>query len=368
MEKMVERKISLPNSAFWKNKKVLLTGHTGFKGAWMSLVLKLFGSDICGISLRPNTEPNLFSLCKIESELENNFCDIRNYDKTSKIIQNFQPEIVIHMAALPLVRESYSKPIETFETNVIGTINVLDALRYVDSVKSVICITTDKVYKNKEITKPYKENDELGGYDPYSSSKAASELAISCYRDSFLLKNEVGIASVRAGNVIGGGDWSLDRLIPDAIRAWTKNSTLKIRYPNSVRPWQHVLEPIFGYLVLAENMFHDNSLSGSYNFGPNFNDNVSVKSVINIAQNFFENAEVEFSNDEDFLHEAGLLTLDNTKVKDRFEIMPIWDFKTAIKTTINWYRAFYEGKDPLTLCNQDIDHFTKSILDQRKSE
>ncbi|MFL2735321.1 MAG: CDP-glucose 4,6-dehydratase [Gammaproteobacteria bacterium] len=366
MEEMVESKISLPDSSFWKNKNVLLTGHSGFKGTWMSIILNSFEANVCGISLRPNTEPNLFNLCKIESKLENNFCDIRNYEEISKITDKFRPEIVIHMAALPLVRESYSMPVETFETNVLGTVNILDSLKHIEEVRSIICITTDKVYKNKERIEPYKENDELGGHDPYSSSKAASEIAISCYRDSFLLKNDVGIASVRAGNVIGGGDWSLDRLIPDAIRAWTTNSQLKIRYPNSVRPWQHVLEPIFGYLVLAENMYHDISFSGSYNFGPDSNDNVSVKSVIKIAQDYFENAEVEYSNDKDLLHEAGLLTLDNTKVKDKFGIMPVWDFKTATKRTIEWYKLFYEGHDPITLCNQDIENFTKSVSSQSR--
>ena len=368
MEKMVETKLSLPNSDFWKNKNVLLTGHSGFKGTWMSIILNSFGSNICGISLKPNTEPNLFDLCKIESRLDNNFCDIRNHKETSSIISDFQPEVVIHMAALPLVRESYSIPVETFETNVLGTVNILDSVRKINSVKSVICITTDKVYKNKEIIKPYKENDELGGYDPYSSSKAASELAISCYKDSFLLKNNVGVASVRAGNVIGGGDWSLDRLIPDAIRAWTTNSSLEIRNPDSVRPWQHVLEPIFGYLVLAENLFKSPSFSGSYNFGPNADDNVSVKSIINIAQGYFENAEVKYSNNEDLLHEAGLLTLDNRKVKDTFGISPIWDFKTATERTLNWYKDFYEGMDPLKLCNKDIDHFMKSISNLKNNE
>ena len=364
MEKMVAGKISIPNSAFWKNKNVLLTGHSGFKGTWMSIILNSYGSNVCGISLKPNTQPNLFDLCNIESKIENNFCDIRNYNETFKIIKNFQPEIVIHMAALPLVRESYSKPVETFETNVLGTVNILDSLRHIDKVRSVICITTDKVYKNKERKKPYKENDELGGFDPYSSSKAASELAISCYKDSFLFKNDVGIASVRAGNVIGGGDWSVDRLIPDAIRAWTTSSRLKIRYPNSVRPWQHVLEPIFGYMILTENLFNDPSLSDSYNFGPNSNDNVSVGSVIEIAGDYFENSEVQYLNKEDFLHEAGLLTLDNRKVKDKFGIIPIWDFKTATKRTMEWYKAFYEGKNPLTLCNKDIDNFMKSVSSQ----
>ncbi len=364
MEKMVVQKTEKPNPDFWKNKRVLLTGHSGFKGTWMSILLNSLESKVCGISLEPNTTPSLFNLCNMNSKLDNNFCDIREYQKLSKLIDKFQPEIVIHMAALPLVRESYLKPVETFDTNVIGTVNVLDSIKNLDSIKSVLCITTDKVYKNKEKIEPYKEDDELGGYDPYSSSKAASEMAISCYKDSFLLEKKIGLASVRAGNVIGGGDWSSDRLIPDIIRAWTKNSPLEIRYPNSVRPWQHVLEPIFGYLVLIENLFKDVSLSGAYNFGPNSTDNVSVKSILNIVQNSLENLKINYLNSEDLFHEAGLLTLDNSKVKKMFGILPTWDYKTSLEKTINWYKHLSTGQDPMNLCKDDIDSYINSICNQ----
>ena len=368
MEKMVIQKIAKPKPEFWKNKKVLLTGHSGFKGAWMSILLNSYNAEVCGISLEPITEPSLFNICNVSSKLENNFCDIRDLNRLSLIVKKFQPEIVIHMAALPLVRDSYLKPIETFETNVLGTVNLLESLRDLESVKSVLCITTDKVYKNKEQIDPYKEEDELGGYDPYSSSKAASEIAISCYRDSFLLKKNIGIASVRAGNVIGGGDWSSDRLIPDIIRAYNNNSSLEIRYPDAVRPWQHVLEPIFGYLILAENLFNDISYSDAYNFGPDSSDNVSVKSIINIAENLLQTINVNYLNQSDLLHEAGLLTLNNSKIKNKFDITPVWSYKTAVERTINWYKKLNEGCHPEKLCNDDIEFYNNTIINRNLNE
>ena len=303
----------------------------------------------------------------------------------SEIIHFEKPDFIFHLAAQSLVLKSYKYPIETLRTNIWGTLNLLECLKHYKNKLNVIFITSDKCYKNFETDKGYSESDHLGGDDLYSASKASAEIIINAYFKSFLKNNnKISIATVRAGNVIGGGDWSLDRLIPDAIRAWTTNSSLEIRNPDSVRPWQHVLEPIFGYLVLAENLFKSPSFSGSYNFGPNADDNVSVKSIINIAQGYFENAEVKYSNNEDLLHEAGLLTLDNRNMwrsffRDKkwfywsygggFFIISLLVLQTYLDVLFNsWYKDFYEGMDPLKLCNKDIDHFMKSISNLKNNE
>ena len=253
---------------FFRGKKVLLTGHTGFKGSWLVLWLHRLGARVAGVSLPPNTLPNLFSLVGIEDLCESHLCDIRDCAALNAVIRQIEPEIVFHLAAQPLVRASYLDPVETIATNVMGTAHVLDALRGLESTRVAVMVTTDKVYREKQPPRPYRENDALGGHDPYSASKAASEIVIGSYRSAFLAEQGVAIASARAGNVIGGGDWSADRLIPDAVRAWQKGQTLEVRRPDAIRPWQHVLEPLAGYLTLAEKIWRQPALAGAYNFGP----------------------------------------------------------------------------------------------------
>ena len=236
---------------FFRGRRVLITGHTGFKGSWLTFWLARLGADITGISLAPVKDPNLFSLADIESLCDHHICDIRDLEGVTSIIHKVQPEIVFHLAAQPLVRASYREPVDTFSTNIMGSVNLLDALRHVECVKSIVMVTTDKVYHNQEQLYPYTEEDRLGGVDPYSASKAASELVIASYRESYLINKGVAVSTARAGNVVGGGDWSEDRLIPDAVNAWQGNDILEIRRPDAIRPWQHVLEPLFGYMQLA---------------------------------------------------------------------------------------------------------------------
>jgi len=349
-----------PSPEFWKGKHVLLTGHTGFKGAWLSLVLNHLGAKVTGISLPPNSNPNLFTLAKISGITNTHFVDIRDADKLSKIINETNPEIIFHLAAQALVRPSYLDPLQTFSTNIMGTAHVLDSLRKIESIKVAVMVTTDKVYQNLEQIKPYQENDHLGGHDPYSASKAASELIISSYRDSFLLQHDISIASARAGNVIGGGDWSEDRLIPDAIRAWNLNRPLVIRKPKAIRPWQHVLEPLTGYLILAESLYKDNSLIGAYNFGSENTDTASVEQVVCLAQSLYPGSEIVIKNSDTDPHEAGLLLLDNSKAKTMLGVLPRWNLLTAVNYTMKWYQAFSIGDNARNLCENDIDRFLHS--------
>jgi len=350
----------LPNSNFWQGKRVLVTGHTGFKGGWLTLWLHRLGAQVSGIGLQPNTDPNLFELARIEDLCDSHFCDIRNKDNLYKLIRNLQPEITFHLAAQPLVRNSYREPIETFSTNVMGTAHLLDALRDLESVKAAVIATTDKVYRNNEWHWPYREDDELGGYDPYSSSKAASEIVIGSYRDSFLKQQGVAVASARAGNVIGGGDWSLDRLIPDAIRAWQVGKPIEIRRPNAVRPWQHVLEPLAGYLILAEELWKNASLEGAYNFGPFTQDAASVRDLIEMARMAHGNALVRYDEEYQGPHEAGLLALDITKARQILGFQPRLTLTDSIQRTIVWYQSQFSGLDPRELCDKEISDYEAS--------
>jgi CDP-glucose 4,6-dehydratase len=332
----------------------LVTGHTGFKGGWLTLWLHRLGAQVSGIGLQPNTDPNLFELARIESLCDNHFCDIRNKDNLSTLIRNFQPEVIFHLAAQPLVRHSYKEPVDTFSTNVMGTAHVLDALCGLKSAKVAMIATTDKVYRNNEWHWPYREDDELGGHDPYSSSKAASEIIISSYRDSFLTRQGVAVASARAGNVIGGGDWSLDRLIPDAIRAWQEGNPIEIRRSNAIRPWQHVLEPLAGYLILAEKLWTNASLKGAYNFGPSTQDAGSVRDIIEIARKAYGNGQVRYGQEDQGPHEAGLLALDISKARQTLGFQPRLTLTDSVQKTINWYRSQFSGLDPRELCDNEI--------------
>ena len=347
-----------PDASFWKNKRVLVTGHTGFKGSWLTLWLSKLGSKVFGISLPPKDSPNLFHLSDINSSTqESHFVDIRDFNMLSSKIKEIQPEIAFHLAAQPLVLESYKNPLETFSSNVQGTANLLESLREVDRIKSIVLITTDKVYKNADQNFPYREIDTLGGHDPYSASKAASEIVIASYNDSFFSQKGVSVASARAGNVLGGGDWSSNRLIPDAIRAWSVNKPLIIRNPQSIRPWQHVLEPLAGYMRLAECLFKDQGFSGSYNFGPNENESASVNDVLNLAIRYFGQGEILYEPSSENLYESKSLTLDITKSRDELGVKSRWSLSKSIRKTIDWYKLQLQGKNAKDLCLDDILNF-----------
>lgn len=346
--------MALPDSAFWKGKRVVLTGHSGFKGAWLTIWLHRLGAEVTGISLPPITNPDLFSLSKVDQLCTSHFCDIRDQQLIAKRIDAAQPDIVFHLAAQALVRASYRDPLETFSTNVMGTAHVLDALRHLDNTRVAVIVTTDKVYQNHEWPWPYRESDPLGGHDPYSASKAACETIIASYRQAFLAARGVATASARAGNVIGGGDWSEDRLIPDAIRAWQGQTPLTIRRPNAIRPWQHVLEPLAAYLTLAQRLWENPQLSGAYNFGPNAAESAAVRDVIELATQAFKKGTTHYAETDEGPHEAGHLALENSKARISLDIAPIWSLSEAINHTMEWYRAYYDGTDARTLCQRDI--------------
>jgi CDP-glucose 4,6-dehydratase len=343
--------------SFWPGKRVLLTGHTGFKGSWLSLWLRRLGAEVTGIGLEPITDPSLFDLAAVGGFVDSHICDVRDAGSIADIIRKARPEIVFHLAAQPLVRASYRFPLETFSTNVQGTANVLDAIRTLEGVRVAVVVTTDKVYQNLEHSRPYSEDDALGGHDPYSASKAAAELVTASYRDSFLASRGIAVATARAGNVIGGGDWSGDRLIPDAIRAWSASEVLCVRRPSAVRPWQHVLEPLAGYLRLAQCLWRDPSLAGAYNFGPDNGASTTVREVISIARDIFGNGDVEWGDGSDGPHEAGLLALDTTKSAQRLGVAPHWGLYDSVRHAIDWYRRQMSGERAMHLCESDISAF-----------
>ncbi len=342
---------------FWQGKRVLLTGHTGFKGSWLAIWLQQLGAEVVGIALAPNTMPNLFDLAHVKSGMTSHFCDIRNVTKMVQIVRDACPEIVFHLAAQPLVRASYRDPLATYATNVMGTANLLDALRGLDSVKVAVMITTDKVYCNNEWNYPYRETDALGGHDPYSASKAASEIVIASYRDAYLKDQGVAVATARAGNVIGGGDWSEDRLIPDAVRAWQASTTLEIRCPQAIRPWQHVLEPLHGYMTLAQKLWHASELAGAYNFGPHTHEVATVGVLIEKARSSFGRGDVIYGNDNIGPREADCLTLETAKVREMLNISAKWPLSETVHRTMVWYHAQQQGADSRTLCEAEISAY-----------
>jgi CDP-glucose 4,6-dehydratase len=357
--------MNIPSPNFWNGKRVLLTGHTGFKGAWLSLWLSQMGANVIGVSLPPIGIPNLFDTAHIASLLDSHFLDIRDGNSINLLVKKSEPEIVFHLAAQALVRQSYIDPLGTFGTNLLGTANILNSLRELKSAKVIVAVTTDKVYKNLERKEPYSEKDILGGHDPYSASKAASEIIISSYRDAYLAEQGVGVASARAGNVIGGGDWSVDRLIPDAINAWNSDRPLVVRRPNAVRPWQHVVEPLAGYLVLAERLYDDIALAGAYNFGPKAEEAATVREAITYANQVFGRGSIVWGNRNEGPHEANLLLLEITKASEILGITSCWSLREAISRTISWYQEQKCGVSARLLCESDIKHFIackKSIL------
>lgn len=346
-----------PDPSFWNGKRVLLTGHTGFKGSWLAVWLKKLGAEVTGISLPPETSPNLFTLGKIHALCESHYCDIRDAEHLAILIREANPEIVFHLAAQSLVHASYREPVETFATNIMGSVHTLNVLRGLGDVRVAVMVTTDKVYRNNEWPWPYREEDALGGHDPYSASKASSEIVIASYRDSFLAAQGVAVASARAGNVIGGGDWSQDRLIPDAVRAWQTNHILEVRRPQSIRPWQHVLEPLAGYLMLAQKLWLEPELAGAYNFGPHTNEAATVREVIELARSSYGAGQVNYGDGTEGSHEAGYLSLEVAKARAILDVTPKWCLVEAIHRTMTWYRAQHEGADVMALCQAEIDAY-----------
>lgn len=353
-----------PDAAFWQGKTVLLTGHTGFKGAWLAFWLHRLGAKVVGLSLPAATQPNLFALARIDELIDSRHGDIRDAATVAAQVRDAHPDIVFHLAAQALVHASYRDPLTTFATNVQGTANVLNALRAPSTTRVVVAVTTDKVYQNLEHSYPYRETDALGGHDPYSASKAACELVIASYRDSFLTHDGVAVASARAGNVIGGGDWSEDRLIPDAVRAWSTGQPLTIRRPQAVRPWQHVLEPLAAYLRLAEKLWAQPGLAGAYNFGPRTSEAAPVKEVVELAQKSYGRGEIVFGDGDTWPHEAGWLALETAKSRHVLDVSPRWSLAQAVQRSMAWYRLQLEGQDARALCAADISDFEATIGDR----
>ncbi|QYO68562.1 CDP-glucose 4,6-dehydratase [Leptolyngbya sp. 7M] len=349
---------------FWHGKRVFVTGHTGFKGSWLSLWLQLLGSEVLGFSLQPPTQPNLFDLAQVNQGMQSVTGDIRNLEFLKQIMSDFQPEIVIHMAAQPLVRRSYAFPLETLSTNVIGTANVMEAIRYTDSVRAVVDITSDKCYENREWVWGYREDDRLGGYDPYSSSKACAELVVATYRNSFFnpsdyLNHGVAIATTRAGNVIGGGDWAEDRLVPDILKSILRREPAHIRNPYATRPWQHVLEPLNGYLMLAERLYNDGiAFADSWNFGP---DQANVETVGWIADRLYslwgEGLYWEKDSASTHVHENTYLKLDCSKAKAKLDWHPKLDLDATLSWIVEWTKAFQAGVDMRQFTESQINRF-----------
>ncbi len=353
---------NVPSALSWRGKSVLITGHTGFKGAWLTLWLAQLGARVTGVALPPATSPNLFTEAKVGALCDSHVCDVRDAAAFRDHIKASRPEIVFHLAAQPLVRASYREPLATFETNAMGTAYLLDAVRQIDSVRVVVIVTTDKVYRNVETLQPYREDDPLGGHDPYSASKAASEIIAASYRASFLAVRNVAVATARSGNVIGGGDWSDDRLIPDAIRAWDAGRALVIRHPEAVRPWQHVLEPLADYMILASKLWEQPSLADAYNFGPTMSEAITVSELIEMARHAYGTCEVHYGDTHNGLHESRWLTLDVNKAHRVLGITPVQTLTEATARTVAWYRAQKEQGDARALCYADISYFEQRAM------
>jgi|TARA_B110000285_G_scaffold26177_1_gene25268 CDP-glucose 4,6-dehydratase len=340
------------NTAFWKNKKVFVTGHTGFKGSWICLWLQHMEAQVFGYALTPPTITNNFTESDVANGMTSFIGDTRDYNTLLDQMQTFSPDVVIHMAAQPLVRESYIIPRDTIETNVMGTTNVFEAARHVLSVKTIVNVTTDKCYENREWPWGYREDEAMGGHDPYSASKGCSELITSAYRRSFF-NDGVSLASARAGNVIGGGDWAEDRIVPDILRSFTSNSTVDVRYPDAIRPWQHVLEPLAGYLLLAEKLYtNDQEFASSWNFGPEDADAQPVRYILDYLHANWNKLPSEH------LHEAHYLKLDISKAKTFLKWKPRWNLNVALDATLDWHNAWINKEDMKQFSITQIENYT----------
>ncbi|MCM1160396.1 MAG: CDP-glucose 4,6-dehydratase [Roseburia sp.] len=353
------------NSQFYKEKKILLTGHTGFKGTWMCHVLKEMGAKVTGYALKPPTAPSLFELSGIEKDMDSVEGDIRNLDHLRWVFEQVQPEIVIHMAAQPIVRESYKNPVYTYEVNVMGTVNVLECVRESKSVRSFLNVTTDKVYKNKEWEWGYRENEELNGYDPYSNSKSCSELITESYKNSFFADGRTAISTARAGNVIGGGDFAVDRIIPDCLRAIEADEEIILRNPYSTRPYQHVLEPIFAYLLIAEKQYEDLKYAGSYNVGPEEECCLTTEGMVTeFCRQWNQIADDSLTwhqEGEAGPHEAGFLKLDCAKIKKELGWKPKWNATEMIAKTVEWIYAYRQGEDVVKVMQRQIGEYIREM-------
>lgn len=353
---------------FYKNKRVLVTGHTGFKGSWMTMILLMAGAKITGYALTPPTDPALFYLLGLDKELSgvpgelhNVYADIRDKEKLKETFDAARPEIVIHMAAQPIVRRSYEDPVGTYETNVMGTVNVLDCCRMTDSVKSIVNVTTDKVYRNLERSEGYREDEELCGYDPYSNSKSCSELVSDCYRNSFFKEKDIKLTTMRAGNVIGGGDFAKDRIVPDCVRAAIAGNDIIVRNPDSTRPYQHVLEPVMCYLMVAAAQYEDAGVESCYNIGPDDTDAVTTAEIATMFCDMWNkkgDAIVRWINRSDGgPHEANYLKLDCTKIKSSLKWHPAWNINRAMAELVSWYKAYASGEDITAVTKEQINKY-----------
>lgn len=349
------------NLDFFKGKKILLTGHTGFKGSWMCQLLTMVGADVTGYALEPPTSPSLFELCELDKKMNSIIGDIRDLEYLKKVFDEVQPEIVIHMAAQPLVRESYINPVYTYETNVMGTVNIMECVRLSKSVKSFLNVTTDKVYLNKEWQWGYRENEELNGYDPYSNSKSCSELVTSSYLNSFFKDSDIAISTARAGNVIGGGDFATDRIIPDCIRAAEKKEQIIVRNPFSTRPYEHVLEPVVAYLMIVQKQYEDKKYAGSYNVGPDEVDCWTTGELVTLFCNKWNEAtgeNITWENQYDGgPHEANFLKLDCSKLKSIFGWKPRWNVETTMEKIVEWSVAYFKGENVSECMMKQIKEF-----------
>ena len=344
---------------FYKNKHVFVTGHTGFKGAWLCKILADSGAVVTGYSLEPPTNPSLFRIAKIADNITSIIGDICDYNSLKSAFDNAQPEIVMHLAAQPIVREGYRNPAYTYKTNVMGTVNILECVRNSNCVKSFLNVTTDKVYLNKEWQWGYRENEELDGFDPYSNSKSCSELVTHSYKNSFFADGKTAISTARAGNVIGGGDFASDRIIPDCIRAKSENRDIIVRNPHSIRPYQHVLEPLFAYLMIAEKQYYNTKLSGWYNVGPDECDCVTTGELVKLFCKFWEGTNWKNVAEENAPHEANFLKLDCSKIKSTFGWKPRWHIAEAIEKTVEWSKIYLAGGDVSVIMNKQIEEYLK---------
>lgn len=354
------------NMSFYKGKKVFITGHTGFKGSWLCKMLINEGAEVTGYALEAPTNPNLFELCKLSGKMNSITGDIRNLDFLLRKFEEIKPEIVIHMAAQPLVREAYKNPVYTYDVNIMGTVHVLECIRKSDSVKSFINVTTDKVYLNREWEWGYRENEELNGYDPYSNSKSCSELVTSCYQNSFLNNKKTAVTTVRAGNVIGGGDFADNRIIPDCVRAAKEGKEILVRNPYSIRPYQHVLEAVSTYLLIAQAQYENEKLAGSYNIGPDEKNCWTTGELVSLFCNIWNRemeTEIAWKNVHDGgPHEAEYLKLDCSKAKRVFGWKPRWDIETTVEKIVEWTKVYSAGEDISECMNRQIKEFYAEII------